>query len=68
VDVDNAAIYMPWVTAIAAVSCEQGLEQYRTYNGAVNSELFADFLNQLSLKHERKPFALFMDQASYHKS
>ena len=50
-DVDNAAIYMPWVTAIAAVSCELGLEQYKMYNGAVNSELFADFLNQLSLKH-----------------
>lgn len=41
VEVDEAAVYTAYVAALAAVSEDSGIELLRTYDNAVNSELFA---------------------------
>lgn len=68
VEVDEAAVYTSYVAALAAVSAEKGLELLRTYDGPVNSELFSKFLKDLSVIRRKQPFALFMDNASFHKN
>jgi hypothetical protein len=61
VSVYDKDVYIPYVCAIAAVSNINGLEHLRTYNNPVNSEIFADFIDELAVKTGFKRFALFMD-------
>jgi hypothetical protein len=67
IEVDQSDVYIKYVAALAAVSGDNGLDHLRTYNHPVDSVIFADFIDELSKKRGRKPFALFMDQASFHK-
>lgn len=67
-EVCEEAVYIGYVSAIAAVSADRGVDLVKTYNSSVNSEIFADFLDKLSKKRERQELALFMDNASFHKS
>lgn len=56
------------MAAAAAVSVDQGLDHLCTYNCALNGEMFARFIKDLHAVRGRKKFALFLDNASFHKT
>jgi transposase len=68
VEVDEEDIYIPYVCALATVSVEGSLEYLETYNTAVNSEIFCDYIRHLHVVMKHKPFALFMDNLKVHSS
>ena len=61
-------VYVGYVCALASISDERGLEHVQTYNSAVNTQLFIEYLRHLSILMKRVPFVIFMDNLSVHKS
>jgi hypothetical protein len=53
IEVEQSDVYIKYVAALAAISSDNGLDHLRTYNHAVNAELFADFIDELSKKRGR---------------
>ena len=42
-------VYVGYVCALASISEERGLEHVQTYNSAVNTQLFIEYLRHLSI-------------------
>jgi len=61
-------LYTPYSGAVAAVSNDMGLVYFKSFNGSMNGNCFAEFVDAVSLRRKRKPFAILMDNASYHKT
>ena len=62
------SVYIRYTCALASISEESGLEYVRTYNSAVNTQIFIDYLRNLSLRMKGVSFVIFMDNLSVHKS
>ena len=60
--------YQPYMTAVAGVSSDRGVDLVQTFSHSLNSELFVSFVERISKIRDHKPFALFMDRASFHHS
>ena len=59
---------MDHIWAIAFISAHKGLIHMRTYTNSLDHCKFEKYVEEVSEKMQKKPFALFMDGASYHKS
>ena len=66
--VDQREVYTGYRSAIATVSEERGVELVHIQDRAVNEYDFLRYLVNLSRVNDRKPFALFMDNLSVHKT
>jgi transposase len=53
---------------IAGISEEAGLESYLVYPRSISAEEFLKFIDQLSEKLNRLPFAIFLDNLQVHKT
>jgi transposase len=56
------------LAVVAGVSAENGLEAYLIEKGSINSQSFVAFLRQLVDQNPQTPLAIFMDNASFHRS
>jgi len=61
-------VYIGYVCALASISEERGLEHVQTYNCAVNTQIFIEYLRHLSILMKGVPFVIFMDNLAVHKS
>ena len=61
-------LYCPYISVVAAVSQDKGLEYLETHMGAINSELFVDFVKRIVNQRKQSKVALFMDNAKFHVS
>ena len=61
-------VYIGYTCALASISEEGGLEYVCTYNSAVTTQIFIEYLRNLSLLMKGAPFVIFMDNLSVHKS
>ena len=52
---------------LGAISEDKGLVLYRTYNRAVKTDNYIEFLQQLRKVHSKGRFILYMDSLSVHK-
>ena len=60
---------MDAIWAIAFISAEKGLILMKTYTDfSLDHYKFEKYVEEVHAKMQKKPFALFMDGASYHKS
>ena len=66
--IDGKRTYQPFMTAVAGVSSDRGVDFMQTFSHSLNSELFASFVERISVSRDGKPFALFMDRAAFHHS
>ena len=66
--IDGKRTYQPYLTAVAGVSSDRGVDFMQTFSHSLNSELFASFVERISVSRDGKPFALFMDRAAFHHS
>ena len=66
--VDQSDIFSGFRTAIVAVSADEGLVHLDVEEKVTNIERFAVFIKDLSNRMKGRPFCLFMDQLSVHKS
>ena len=58
----------PTYSLVLAISEEQGLEHYDIYKKGFNEEMFANYLDNLYIENKHIKIAIFMDNASYHKT
>ena len=68
VTIDGDCTYQPYMTAVAGVSSDRGVDLMQTFSHSLNSELFICFVERISKSRDGQPFALFMDRASFHHS
>ncbi len=68
VQVSQDNVYIGYTCALASISEEGGLEYVCTYNSAVTTQIFIEYLRNLSLLMKGAPFVIFMDNLSVHKS
>ena len=66
--IDGKRTYQPYMTAVAGVSSDRGVDLMQTFSHSLNSELFVSFVECISKSRDGKPFALFMDRATFHHS
>ena len=66
--VNEADVYIPYVSVIAAVSAYEGLELIMMNEEAIDSSDFQIFVKKLSRKNSSQPFGLFMDNLRVHKT
>ena len=66
--VDQEDVYVGFRNVIACMNEEKGIVRVRIQPVTVDSYDFGEFLLQLSRKLREVPIALFMDNASIHKS
>jgi transposase len=59
---------VPYVAVVASISAERGLENRTTYNSALDRFDFAEYLQDISRSRDGRPFALFIDNARFHKA
>ena len=52
---------------ISAVSLDEGMVDYSIHHRSIKTEEFKAFMDKLSLKFDRQPFAVFLDNLSVHK-
>lgn len=64
----ESAIKVKTNALLAAISAESGLEDYLIHPKSIKAEQFIMFLERLSKNFEGKPFFLFMDNLSVHKT
>lgn len=53
---------------VAAISEDKGLEGYMLHPRSISSPQYIDFLETLSAMYDSKPFAIFLDNLSVHKT
>ena len=53
-------LYCPYISVVAAVSQDKGLEYLETHMGAINSELFVDFVKRIVNLRKKSKVALFI--------
>ena len=53
---------------IAAISLDEGFVDYFIHPKSIKTEEFKGFLKRLSDRFEGKPFAVFLDNLSVHKT
>ena len=58
----------PTVSLVLSISEENGLEHYGIYKKGFNETMFADFLEKLYEDNKHAKIALFMDNATSHKT
>ena len=56
------------LAVVGGVSAKGGMEAYLVQKGAINSASFIDFLRILKEKNPLMALAVFMDNASFHRS
>ena len=66
--IDSQHTYQPYMTAVAAISSDRGVDHMQMFSHSLNSELYANFVEQISKNRDGKPLALFMDRAAFHHS
>ena len=68
IEIDQALMNNEALAVVAGVSAEAGLESYMIRKGAIDSESFIDFLRTVQERNPATPVAIFMDNASFHRS
>ena len=61
-------MYTGYVSVIASVSAEKGVELIKVYDSAINEYRFSVYVAELSRVNDRLPFALYLDNLSCHKT
>ena len=61
IKVKDSNIRIKTQALIAAISEDVGLESYMIHPRSIKTEQFVAFLEQLSERFDRKPFAVFLD-------
>jgi transposase InsO family protein len=67
ITVKEQAVRVKTQAFIGAISLEEGLVDYAIHAKSIKTEEFKLFLEKLSQRFERKPFAVFLDNLSVHK-
>lgn len=60
--------HQPIYTLILAISMDRGLEYYEVSKKRFNENMFSSFLDNLYVANKHRKIALFMDNASSHKT
>lgn len=68
IKVNDFAVRVKTQALLAAVTLEEGMFEYAIHPKSIKAEEFQVFLRQLSGRFEGKPFAIFMDNLSVHKT
>ena len=66
--VDERLSSAPAIAMVAGVSVETGLEAWLTKPRSIDSDAFITFIEQLVAQNESKDIALFLDNATIHRS
>ena len=66
--VDEKLSSAPAIAMVAGVSVEMGLETYLTKPRSIDSDAFVSFIQQLVSDNEPRDIALFLDNATIHRS
>ena len=66
--VDQRDLYSAYVSVIAAISANKGMEAVMMFDHAVKNEHFIEFLKHLRYKNGTQSISLFMDNLRVHKS
>jgi len=61
-------VYSGYVSVIAAVSADKGVELIKLHDSAINEYRFSVYLAELSRVNDRLPFALYLDNLAVHKT
>ena len=61
-------VHQPIYNLILGVSMDNGLEYYEVSKKKFNENLFCDYLDHLYVDNKHRKIALFMDNASSHKT
>ena len=57
-----------YTAAIVAVSSERGVVHLKIHDEAIDADKFCNYLRILARKMDDKPFCLYLDQLSVHKT
>ena len=68
VEADQAKINKPALAFIVALNMEKGFFHSSTHKRSVNKESFLQFVKEIKEKMGPAPFALYLDNASFHKA
>jgi hypothetical protein len=68
IEIDQSLMNNEALAVVGGVSAEGGMEAYLVQKGAINSASFIDFLRILKEKNPLTNLAVFMDNASFHRS
>ena len=66
--VDQSKFYIGYVSVIASVSADKGVELIKLYDSAINEHRFSVYLAELSRVNDRQPFFIFLDNLAVHKT
>ena len=68
IEIDQSLMKNEALAVVGGVSAEGGFEAYLVEKGAINSASYIEFLNILKQKYPLADLAVFMDNASFHRS
>jgi hypothetical protein len=68
IKVEESQVRVRTQAFIAGISAEWGLEAYSIHRRAISTPEYVDFIKELSHAMKGKPFAIFVDNLSVHKT